>query len=210
MSWGAGTDVEHQLQQYVDDLAADPTSALEPATQADGAAAQAGSRMGQQDALAIAQNGGHDVSEEELDGNADDDGLDDDMMDKISSSPSIEDGGYTLQPALLCSPSQRPPPGSSPASVPPSGDARSSSLYTDSPKHLPLAGQPCAGDQDHDRHRRCVPGEPARRPPAYLASITHLDDYDNPTVTEQGQETQEGHLALLTAPGSADEVGNGV
>lgn len=91
VSWGAGTDVEHQLQQYVDDLAADPTSALEPATQADGAAAQAGSRMGQQDALAIAQNGGHDVSEEELDGNADDDGLDDDMMDKISSSPSIED-----------------------------------------------------------------------------------------------------------------------
>ncbi|RBQ72814.1 hypothetical protein FVER14953_10304 [Fusarium verticillioides] len=47
--------------------------------------------MNQEDALAIAQNGGVSSSDEgELDG---DDDLDDDMMDKISSSPSIEDGG---------------------------------------------------------------------------------------------------------------------
>lgn len=46
----------------------------------------------QEDALAIAQNGGISSSDEgDLDGDADD--LDDDMMDKISSSPSIEDGG---------------------------------------------------------------------------------------------------------------------
>jgi hypothetical protein len=47
--------------------------------------------MNQEDALAAAQNGGASSSDEgELDG---DDDLDDDMMDKISSSPSIEDGG---------------------------------------------------------------------------------------------------------------------
>ncbi|KAL2136138.1 hypothetical protein VTI74DRAFT_5361 [Chaetomium olivicolor] len=47
----------------------------------------------QQDALAIAQNGGlsgHDVDDGDLDGDAEVD-MDDDMMDKISSSPSIED-----------------------------------------------------------------------------------------------------------------------
>ncbi|KAH6893395.1 hypothetical protein B0T10DRAFT_527806 [Thelonectria olida] len=49
-------------------------------------------KMSQEDALAIAQNGGISSSDEgDLDGDADD--LDDDMMDKISSSPSIEDGG---------------------------------------------------------------------------------------------------------------------
>ncbi|KAL1880507.1 hypothetical protein VTK73DRAFT_5894 [Phialemonium thermophilum] len=47
----------------------------------------------QQDALAIAQNGGisgHEVDDGDLDGETED-GMDDDMMDKISSSPSIED-----------------------------------------------------------------------------------------------------------------------
>ncbi|KAI1757736.1 hypothetical protein F4782DRAFT_479644 [Xylaria castorea] len=56
--------------------------------------------MQQQDALAIAQNGGV-VGNPDDDGDAvidtdDDDDMDDDMMDKISSSPSIEDGGCTL------------------------------------------------------------------------------------------------------------------
>ncbi|POR33017.1 NAD-specific glutamate dehydrogenase [Tolypocladium paradoxum] len=47
----------------------------------------------QQDALAVAQNGGVSSSDEgDLDGDGDTD-LEDDMMDKISSSPSIEDGG---------------------------------------------------------------------------------------------------------------------
>lgn len=53
--------------------------------------------MVHEDALAVAQNGGVSSSDEgELDG---DDDLDDDMMDKISSSPSIEDGGcYPVAP----------------------------------------------------------------------------------------------------------------
>ncbi|KAH8801654.1 hypothetical protein F5884DRAFT_807418 [Xylogone sp. PMI_703] len=54
-----------------------------------------------EDNLAVAQNGGHTVSATEDAEMADaegDDGLDDDMMDKISSSPSIDDGGYSLPP----------------------------------------------------------------------------------------------------------------
>lgn len=50
----------------------------------------------QQDALAIAQNGG-DIVEEDME-DVDDEELEDDMMDKISSSPSIEDGAYTQSP----------------------------------------------------------------------------------------------------------------
>ncbi len=51
-----------------------------------------------QDEQAVRLNGGHtgaagdDTENSDLEG---DDGLDDDMMDKLSSSPSIDDGGYT-------------------------------------------------------------------------------------------------------------------
>jgi hypothetical protein len=59
----------------------------------------------QQDALAIAQNGG-DVVEEDME-DVDDEELEDDMMDKISSSPSIEDGAYTQNSGSLPVPSAR-------------------------------------------------------------------------------------------------------
>ncbi|KAG6133135.1 hypothetical protein E4U36_004465 [Claviceps purpurea] len=53
----------------------------------------------QQDDLAIAQNGGvSSADEEDMEGESGSD-MDDDMMDKISSSPSIEDGA--LYPAIL-------------------------------------------------------------------------------------------------------------
>jgi hypothetical protein len=75
----------------------------------------------QQDDLAVAQNGGLTGSTAEDADMADaegDDGMDDDMMDKISSSPSIDDGGYSLtsswplrSTSLSCSPaSQLQPP----------------------------------------------------------------------------------------------------
>jgi len=52
----------------------------------------------QQDDLAIAQNGGvSSADEDDMDGESGSD-MDDDLMDKISSSPSIEDGA--LYPAL--------------------------------------------------------------------------------------------------------------
>ena len=86
--WTNG-DLQH-LQQYGDDeLAAGVTSSL------------TGANLQQQDDLAVAQNGGHTGSTAEDADMADaegDDGADDDMMDKISSSPSIDDGGYFLPP----------------------------------------------------------------------------------------------------------------
>ncbi|KHO01176.1 SH3 domain containing protein [Metarhizium album ARSEF 1941] len=56
----------------------------------------------QQDALAIAQNGGlTPADEDDLDGDGDD--LDDDLMDKISSSPSIEDAAWPRRDSSLAS-----------------------------------------------------------------------------------------------------------
>lgn len=49
-------------------------------------------RQHEQDAIAAAHNGVSSSDEEDIDGEIDD--LDDDLMDKISSSPSIEDGVY--------------------------------------------------------------------------------------------------------------------
>jgi hypothetical protein len=56
-------------------------------------AREAGRRV---DELAISQNGGvsGDVEDDDMDPEDDADLDDDDMMDKVSSSPSIEDGGY--------------------------------------------------------------------------------------------------------------------
>lgn len=112
----------------------------------------------QQDALAIAQNGGLSGQEAE-DGDLDETevDMDDDMMDKISSSPSIEDGGSTLtlphyglrgaeglslQLASRCSPEASPVV----------SDARSSSPYLDYPEHLPPPGVTQKNDHKPRRH----------------------------------------------------------
>lgn len=74
----------------------------------------------QQDNLAIAQNGGLSSSvgeDADLADGEGDDSMDDDMMDKISSSPSIDDGGYYLPliwPKRHDSLSQSPQPTSFP------------------------------------------------------------------------------------------------
>ncbi|KAK1769232.1 hypothetical protein QBC33DRAFT_532700 [Phialemonium atrogriseum] len=98
-----------------------------------------------QDALAIAQNGGmsgQEADDGDLDADADD-GMDDDMMDKISSSPSIEDGGSicTLPPLSLRKVGSSCPSSTlcSLATSPTPSDARSFSPYLDHPKHLPLS-----------------------------------------------------------------------
>lgn len=57
-------------------------------------------RQHEQDAIAAAHNGASSSDEEDLDGEAIDD-LDDDLMDKISSSPSIEDGVYNSSPTSI-------------------------------------------------------------------------------------------------------------
>lgn len=76
-----------QSQQYEEELAQGVTASLTDDS------------LQQQDALAVAQNGGLTGSTAEDAEMADaegDDGMDDDMMDKISSSPSIDDGGYSF------------------------------------------------------------------------------------------------------------------
>ncbi|ETS75512.1 hypothetical protein PFICI_12456 [Pestalotiopsis fici W106-1] len=97
--------------------------------------------MQQQDALAIAQNGGGtDDGQLDTDGEDDlDDDDDDDMMDKISSSPSIEDGEDAPSlpppwPARIDSLRNQSPPKSSPVSSEP----RSSSPYLQRPDYLPI------------------------------------------------------------------------
>ncbi|KAK4146174.1 uncharacterized protein C8A04DRAFT_35162 [Dichotomopilus funicola] len=90
----------------------------------------------QQDALAVAQNGGHagqEVDDGDIEGDADVD-LDDDMMDKISSSPSIEDGGSPRALSGFLPTTILPPPTASPSI----SDPRSSSPYLESPEYLPL------------------------------------------------------------------------
>jgi hypothetical protein len=88
VSWANGDgDNDRDLQQYAEELASGIVNSLN------------GNNMQQQDALAVAQNGGiSGTADDEGDMDPNDDDSDDDMMDKISSSPSIEDGGYTLPP----------------------------------------------------------------------------------------------------------------
>ncbi|KAK4174276.1 hypothetical protein QBC36DRAFT_43637 [Triangularia setosa] len=117
----------------------------------DAGSMQTGAR---QDALAIAQNGGlsgQEVDEVDMDGETEVD-MDDDMMDKISSSPSIEDGGLTSTlPTFPCSRSSSSARFlircSSDLSV--IGDARSSSPYLESPNYLP----PMSTDGETERHQ---------------------------------------------------------
>jgi len=104
VSWNNG-DIG-DLQKYAEDLSAGVAGSLNQSQHSAGGRAKMAGHH-QQDALAIAQNGGHDLVEDDLD-DADDDGMDDDM-DKISSSPSIEDGRYT--------------PSSFPSSWPPKDDS---------------------------------------------------------------------------------------
>ncbi|KAM7195003.1 hypothetical protein V8F20_007729, partial [Naviculisporaceae sp. PSN 640] len=96
----------------------------------------------QQDAPAIAQNGGvstHDGDDGDLDDTEVD--MDDDMMDKISSSPSIEDGGSTFIISLPQNPQRHDTRSRAPPSPVVSDEARSSSPYLDHPDYLPLSRQ---------------------------------------------------------------------
>jgi hypothetical protein len=95
----------------------------------------------QQDALAIAQNGGLTGAEDAEMADAEgDDGLDDDMMDKISSSPSIDDGGYFIPqawPERFDSLSPAATPCSSPL-FRQDWIGGSSSPFVETPDHYPL------------------------------------------------------------------------
>ena len=87
-----------------------------------------------------------------------DDGLEDDMMDKISSSPSIDDGGYrTLLPWPTRGDSLHPRIPVERVPTPPPHRDFSSSPYLLTPPHLPLSfvqkEQP-VDDQSEDHHHQ--------------------------------------------------------
>ena len=96
---------------------------------------------GQQDTRSLGRStiAGEEDEVGEQDG---EDGVDDDMMDKISSSPSIDDGGYTLPLAL---PSQAGSLATELAPFPSSptystfNNCSSSSPFTSTPCHFPLS-----------------------------------------------------------------------
>lgn len=141
MSWNSGVD-SGDLEQHAGDLVAGVSGSYEGAS-------SGRSKMQQQDALAIAQNGGNDLLEDDIDP----DGDEDDDMDKISSSPSIEDGGYPISPAAHYTLPKTPSPGSLLGPTAQDDDARSSSPYLDTPEHMPITFP--AQKNSHRRQVEC-------------------------------------------------------
>lgn len=124
-------------------------------------------RMTQQDALAVAQNGGvHDDSDDlDIDG---DDLDDDDMTGGISSSPSIEDGMCPVRDPPPCWPRRvsslrgaSPSPGTHEASEARSPVSPAVSLATTAQSPVREAGigsTYTAPQLDHHHHRDATPG----------------------------------------------------
>ncbi|KAK2627240.1 hypothetical protein QTJ16_003206 [Diplocarpon rosae] len=188
--WAKG-EIQH-LQQYGDELAAEATSKL------------AGSNLHQQDDPAAAQYGGVTGSTAEEADMADaegDDGMDDDMMDKISSSPSIDDGGCFL-PHLWPQRNEsllRNPPVGSPSL--PQACCESSPPFVETPDHFPFRPPPDPIDKAEGqgfqakRHRRHLLGE-------YLDGAGSESNYEDRTAGSSPLPAGSGHR-----PGD-DEYGN--
>ena len=115
-----------------------------------------------------------------------DDGMDDDLMDKISSSPSIDDGGYPLpfprtlrRDVLLSIPTQEDMP-----PLPREHDELSSSPFLSSPIHFPLIYQ--------QKERNQPPSEDHHHEGGYA-----VDD-GSQTSAEDGQTSRENdHISEL-------------
>ncbi|XMA15676.1 hypothetical protein WAI453_008467 [Rhynchosporium graminicola] len=175
-----------EVQQYDDDLVTGVASKL------------SGSNLERQDDLAIAQNGGLTGSRAEDADMADGEGdeLDDDMMDKISSSPSIDDGGYPLPhlwPQRGISLSQTPT--CSPACT--QACYESSSPFVETPDHFPLRppNEPTDKDGVHSIRAR-------RRRHRH-----HLGEYLDGTGSESNYEEHTAENSPLRAdlgPGRID------
>ncbi|KAJ8123332.1 hypothetical protein ONZ43_g694 [Nemania bipapillata] len=201
VSWVHGDgdgDNDRHLQLYAEELASGIVNSLN------------GHKMQQQDALAIAQNGGvvgHADDEDDIDVTTDDDDLDDDMMDKISSSPSIEDGGCTLPPTWPARiDSLRNSPLSYDLFIPPVvTEARSSSPYLEPPEHLPLQvtyQQPSKAFVDAYKPGHLLPGGytganecDKNEIPGHETPLGHDPEVQDPvfskTVTENPEDLDE-------------------
>ena len=142
----------------------------------------------QEDQLAIAQNGGASSSDE----GEDDGDLDDDMMDRISSSPSIDDGAYPAPLALLprawprrVSSLQHLREHSSPTSTTAelSSAEDRSSPYLDVPEHLPL--HCTVTQQSHLRRIEHGESEPESNDECVCGTNyedTYTDDYEGDSI----------------------------
>ncbi|KAF6238310.1 hypothetical protein HO173_003590 [Letharia columbiana] len=114
-----------------------------------------------QDSNNLLRNAGANGTAEEDVGDTDgDEGMDDDLMDKISSSPSIgDDGGYHLPlpwPSRVASlRSNSSPPENTPSPKPPLDDF-SSSPFSETPTHFPLSFPRKEHDQtpSKDHHQK--------------------------------------------------------
>jgi hypothetical protein len=186
--------------------------------------------MRQHDALAVAQNGGlsgHEADDGEIDADQDVD-LEDDLMDKISSSPSIEDGGSTFALPLVASSSLRSIQPSaalgSPTVSSDIDDPGSSSPYLESPEYLPLESYPADTDQRevarslfssnprrHHHHHSChcededARSNELRSPPTdpdlYDVNDEHIPDL----LSELASPVMDQLYSLDPRPGNSDD-----
>ena len=149
-------------------------------------------------------------------GDSQDEDMDDDLMDKISSSPSIEDGKYSLPlwpPRIDSSGSE-----ASPASdlLPIRGTFLSSSPFSSTPEHFPLQTSKLSRLASHrgeyaEDHDRPTPELYSHRPQSEnweTSSPTSRGDLDPPRLQVPLSESQEfrRYLLPLDDPMLADAV----
>ncbi|KAK1835049.1 hypothetical protein QBC39DRAFT_169586 [Podospora conica] len=195
VSWAnANNSDATDLQRYADDLADGIANSF--ATLSSDAPNTSTMQAGpQQDALAVAQNGGQETDDADLDAENEAD-MDDDMMDKMSSSPSIEDGG---SPSALLPVGPRPAQLASQSALPCSlevlSDATSSSPYLEPPEYLPLGRPAFQGEAAPPSQELCCHHHPQGElggwdvfavPPSGKACHEEPSDGDKTTLcTEQ-------------------------
>lgn len=139
----------------------------------------------QEDSLAVAQNGGLSSSDEgDMDGDGDD--LDDDMMDRISSSPSIEDGAlYDLSPLTAHVVPLRWPRRVS--SLPPHMRSRTSSL-----EHHVQVGAPVLPLPSSSQHKETQALQPSSQH-HHRPLPRRFSDRNDPTTTSVPKRPERYH-----------------
>ncbi|RYP16607.1 hypothetical protein DL767_010156 [Monosporascus sp. MG133] len=178
LSWANGDSGD--LSQHPEDLADHAANSINR------------NNMQQQDALAAAaQNGGAVSDDADLGAEGDED-LDDDMMDKISSSPSIDDGGYTLPspwPRRVDSLRHSVSCCDAPSS-PSLSEARSSSPYLEAPEHPPLQSlsrQASKAAVDASSCHHHLPGEYTGRDEDHDGRDNRDNDIDHTEMNENDE-----------------------
>ncbi|KAI9698782.1 MAG: hypothetical protein M1836_003892 [Candelina mexicana] len=165
-----------------------------------------------QDQQALQQNGslnGSTAEDADMADAGSDDGLDDDMMDKISSSPSIDDGGYSLPSAWPARADSLTPISArsftSPNSSSSTNVEESSSPFLSTPVHFPLFYS------QHEDSANPVPdnhlqgGYPGRR-----STLNHDQDFEDESRDHLGPLISEQSFSYFQeefdeSPGNYDQ-----